>query len=151
MAGIVALDATIVPPASTDAILGPVSEGVRGPAYREVLKQFQGAFFSPWDDPGRKARILAEYDVVPEHVLRSAWFDGMLGWDSAGAAAACKVPVLYIDAGTPNCDLERFRELYPQLMTAQTVGAGHYHQLEVPDQVNAMIRRFLEIAVPAST
>jgi hypothetical protein len=28
-----------------------------------------------------------------------------------------------------------------------TVGAGHFHQLEVPDQVTAMIERFLEVAV----
>ena len=27
----------------------------------------------------------------------------------------------------------------------QTVGAGHFNQLEVPDQVNAMIERFLAV------
>jgi hypothetical protein len=27
-----------------------------------------------------------------------------------------------------------------------TVGTGHFHQIEVPDQVNAMIDRFLELA-----
>jgi hypothetical protein len=27
-----------------------------------------------------------------------------------------------------------------------TVGAGHFHQLEVPEQVNAMIERFLHLA-----
>ena len=29
------------------------------------------------------------------------------------------------------------------LLLAQTAGAGHFHQLEVPDQVNAMLARFL--------
>ena len=28
-----------------------------------------------------------------------------------------------------------------------TVGAGHFHQLEVPEQVNAMIERFLAVAL----
>ena len=28
-----------------------------------------------------------------------------------------------------------------------TVGAGHFHQLEVPERVNAMIERFLALAV----
>ena len=28
---------------------------------------------------------------------------------------------------------------------AQTVGSGHFNQLEVPEQVNAMIERFLAI------
>ena len=27
-----------------------------------------------------------------------------------------------------------------------TVGAGHFHQLEVPEQVNAMIERFLALS-----
>ncbi len=34
----------------------------------------------------------------------------------------------------------------PQLMLGRTVGAGHFHQLEVPDQVDAMIDRFLTVA-----
>jgi pimeloyl-ACP methyl ester carboxylesterase len=33
------------------------------------------------------------------------------------------------------------------LQVGITVGAGHFHQLEVPDQINAMIERFLAIAV----
>jgi len=28
-----------------------------------------------------------------------------------------------------------------------SVGAGHFHQLEVPEQVNAIIERFLAIAI----
>ena len=32
-------------------------------------------------------------------------------------------------------------------MVGQTVGAGHFHQLVVPDQVNPMIDRFLAISV----
>ena len=38
----------------------------------------------------------------------------------------------------------------PDLHLATTVGAGHFHQLEVPDQVNAMIERFLEVTFPAA-
>jgi hypothetical protein len=33
----------------------------------------------------------------------------------------------------------------------RTVGAGHFHQLEVPDQVNAMIERFLVLAIKRPT
>jgi hypothetical protein len=32
-------------------------------------------------------------------------------------------------------------------MIGQTVGAGHFNQLEVPEQVNAMIERFLQISL----
>jgi pimeloyl-ACP methyl ester carboxylesterase len=56
------------------------------------------------------------------------------------------VPFLYIAAGNVLPDLARLRELCPQVMTAQTAGAGHFNQLEVPDQVNAMIERFLRVS-----
>jgi hypothetical protein len=32
-------------------------------------------------------------------------------------------------------------------VTGQTVGAGHFNMLEVPDQVNSMIEHFLRMAV----
>jgi pimeloyl-ACP methyl ester carboxylesterase len=40
----------------------------------------------------------------------------------------------------------RLHEIKPDLEVGITVGAGHFHQLEVPDQVNAMIERFLVMA-----
>ena len=39
------------------------------------------------------------------------------------------------------------RALNPRIRTGQTVGAGHFNQLEVPQQVNAMIERFLAVAL----
>jgi pimeloyl-ACP methyl ester carboxylesterase len=39
------------------------------------------------------------------------------------------------------------RAIKPDLELGITVGAGHFHQLEVPEQVNAMIERFLQVAV----
>ena len=57
--------------------------------------------------------------------------------------------MLYIDTGTPNADLQRFHELCPQLVTGKTVGSGHFLELEVPEQVNAMIDRFLAITLSA--
>ncbi len=73
--------------------------------------------------------------------------NGFFGFDTAAAAAACRAPFLYVDAGTLNVDLEELGRLCPTLMAGRTVGAGHFHQLEVPDQVNAMIERFLVVAV----
>jgi hypothetical protein len=59
------------------------------------------------------------------------------------------VPSLYIDAGTPNSDLVRASKLRPDMAIGRTVGSGHFSQLEVPDQVNSMLARFLAISVPA--
>jgi hypothetical protein len=44
-------------------------------------------------------------------------------------------------------DIERFRELCPQLLTGQLVDCGHYFPLEVPEPLNAMVGRFLETHV----
>jgi hypothetical protein len=52
-----------------------------------------------------------------------------------------------VSSGPWFTDLPRFRELCPQLVTGQTVGSGHYHQLEVPEQINAMIERFLALSL----
>ena len=42
-------------------------------------------------------------------------------------------------------DLDRFGSAFPRLMTAQTLGSGHFSPLEVPDQINAMISRFISL------
>jgi pimeloyl-ACP methyl ester carboxylesterase len=42
-------------------------------------------------------------------------------------------------------DALRLRRINPDLHVGITVGAGHFDQLEVPDQVNAMIERFLQV------
>ena len=63
-----------------------------------------------------------------------------------GAARECKVPFLYLAAAAPLADFAKLRQLCPHVVIGQTVGAGHFHQLEVPDQVNAMIERFLQVS-----
>jgi pimeloyl-ACP methyl ester carboxylesterase len=113
-----------------------------GPGYREAARGFiEGRMFSRFDDPARRAQIVSGMCATPQGVMRSA-FEGVLSFDSDAAARACKVPVLLIDAETPIADRARFAALCPQLQIGQTVGAGHFHQLEVPDQVNAMLERF---------
>jgi pimeloyl-ACP methyl ester carboxylesterase len=63
-----------------------------------------------------------------------------------GALRKVKVPFLYLAADPQLADLQKLRELCPHVVVGQTVGAGHFHQLEVPDQVNSMIERFLRIS-----
>ena len=139
---IVALDAAIVPPARFAAALPPITAGLRTPAYRDVLRGFFARAFAPLDDAERKDHILDRLAALPQGVLIPLW-DGFAAWDGAAAAWACQVPALYVDHGTPNCDLDRLRALCPHLIDGKTVGAGHWAMLEVPGQVNAMIDRFL--------
>jgi pimeloyl-ACP methyl ester carboxylesterase len=71
------------------------------------------------------------------------------GSDAPRQEYTIRTPALYIQAAAPRPELAQFRELCPQLVVGQTVGAGHFNQLEVPDQVNAMIERFLTISLPS--
>jgi len=146
-AAIVMLDAPVLLPPELVSTLRPqLVAAFRSPGYREAARGFVGAqMFRPGDDPQRKERILDGMSVAPQHVLASA-IEAIWGFDSAAALQACKVPALWIGADPLLADVRRMRELCPTLLTAQTAGAGHFHQLEVPDQVNAMIERFVLIS-----
>lgn len=67
---------------------------------------------------------------------------------NAAKTARATAPSLYVatDEPTSRADMNRVRELLPALAFGQTVGSGHFCQLEVPDQVNPMIDRFPAIA-----
>ena len=80
--------------------------------------------------------------------MAASEIEQLFSWDAEAAASACAVPALFINAALPRPELARFRELCAHLLTAQTAGAGHFNMLEVPDQVNAMIERFLTISLP---
>jgi pimeloyl-ACP methyl ester carboxylesterase len=144
----------------TPGIVGPLpaadprwltAAALRGAAYRVAVEELVEGMFLPTDDRERRARIAERMAAVPQHVLASA-FEQCWTCDLAAAAAACQAPLLYIEAVRPRPELARFGQLCPQLTVGRTVGAGHFHHLEVPDQVNAMIARFLAIsAIPAST
>ena len=82
---------------------------------------------------------------VPDHVARSC-VEAMGEWDGEAAARACGVPNLHIAADDPINDAATLRALSPWIRTGQTVGAGHFNNLQVPDQVNAMIERFIAIS-----
>jgi pimeloyl-ACP methyl ester carboxylesterase len=145
LAGIVLLDTAVLPAPDVWAGIQPVLAGLHTPAYREVVRQFiADAFFLPTDDPQRKAWAIGAMLETPQQVLASA-LEGLFAWDSAEATARCRLPTLYIASTRSRGDLTRFRRACPQLVDGQVVGSGHFVQLEVPDQVNAMISRFLRM------
>jgi pimeloyl-ACP methyl ester carboxylesterase len=136
-------DPAVIPPPFLRAAIDPFIAALRTPGYLDVARGFIAErLFGPRDDKTRSARITEGMLATPQHVMLSA-FENLFAFDSEAAARACKVPVLLIDAEAPLPDRARFKELCPQLVLAQTAGAGHFHQLEVPDQVNAMLERFL--------
>jgi pimeloyl-ACP methyl ester carboxylesterase len=145
-AAIVILDGPTFPPDEVRAGFEGFLYGLRSPEYRTALRQFADQIaFLPTDDQARKAQILDRMTSLPQHVTVSTW-EHYLAYDATAAAAACTVPILAIGSVMPT-NQARFRELCPQLVTGQVVGAGHFAQLEAPEQVNAMIERFLATTI----
>jgi pimeloyl-ACP methyl ester carboxylesterase len=140
---IVACDSPILSPQVALTGLLSLIPGLHGLSYREAQREFvNGRLFAPQDDAARRAQIVDTMSNAPQHVMASV-FEQVFAFDHEAAARACRVPFLYIAGDPPQADLEKLRGACPGLVFGQTVGAGHFHQLEVPEQVNAMLDRFI--------
>jgi len=146
---VVMLDAAVVLPSGVWAATTSFLEELCGPDYQEVLRRYvANSLFIPSDDRQRKERILESMAAAPQHVMMSA-FEGLRDYDPNEAAGGLTVPGLYIaaDEQQPRSDMTRFHEMFPEVLYGKTMGSGHFCQLEVPNQVSAMIERFLAIAL----
>ncbi len=126
------------------ARIGPIVESWQKPDYRASVAGFIETMFAPADDPKIKAQIMEEMLSTPQHVLTSA-MKSIAATDTEAAAITASQPLLVISAGLFAFDLTKTRQLVPQAYLGQTVGSGHFNMVEVPEQVNAMIERFLAV------
>jgi pimeloyl-ACP methyl ester carboxylesterase len=153
-AGIVMIDSLVFPRASFMEPARKMVESFRGADFRAVARAQAVELYLDYDDTERRERLLAPvYDAhlkAPYHAAISV-FENLLSYDPTPAAQAYQAPVAYLAAAVPlieqASDLERFKTVCPQLTVAKTFGAGHFSPLEVPDQINAMIERFLAIGI----
>jgi pimeloyl-ACP methyl ester carboxylesterase len=147
---VVMLDAAVVLPSAARAAIPGLLEELRGLDYRNVLREYASrALFIPTDYEQRKERILQSMSSTPQHVVVSA-FEGLRDYDPTEAAGGLAVPGVYIAADElqPRSDMTRFHKMFSDIQYGKTVGSGHFCQLEVPEQVNAMIERFLAVTLP---
>ena len=115
---VVMLDAAVVLPAAARAAIPAFLEEVRGPGYRETLRDYAAnSLFIPTDDQERKVRILKGMPFAPRHVVVSA-FEGLGDYDPAEAAGGLTVPAVYIaaDEARPRSAMARFHELAPRIL-----------------------------------
>ncbi|MGY8661235.1 alpha/beta hydrolase [Bradyrhizobium sp. UFLA05-109] len=146
-AGLVLLDSGVFFPASAGAVFTGYLEGLRGPSFADEVRKIVAESCLPTD--ACRARVEQTFLATPQHVMVST-FTSLFPWDlhrAGSCAQACRVPVLYIEAAHRLADLDRFAALCPQLVTAKAVGSGHFLSLEVPEQINPMIDRFLSLYV----
>lgn len=134
----------IVPLPALQAQRANLAEALAGPASAEAFRGFaETRMFRPSDDPEMRARIVDEMCATPQHVLAPT-FASLSHWSGEDVASRVRIPVLLITAGDGlPADMARTRELLPQLELGRTVGVGHFAHAMAPDQVNAMIDRFL--------
>jgi pimeloyl-ACP methyl ester carboxylesterase len=98
--------------------------------------------FLPTSDRTLVEHVLAVMLATPSHAAASA-MRGILAFDAPAVAAQCKVPALHLAVTPPRNPPHLMSQWLPTVVNGWTVGAGHFSQLEVPEQVNAMIEGFL--------
>jgi pimeloyl-ACP methyl ester carboxylesterase len=141
--GAIAVDSGIVSSPRFLALLPPILEGLEKPDYVNAARAMVEGMFEPEDSPALRERILQEMTSAPQHVMVGSMRAN--GAQTAETVGRIAQPMLLISAGRFPTDLPALRTFAPKLRYAQTVGSGHFNQLEVPEQVNAMIERFLAI------
>jgi pimeloyl-ACP methyl ester carboxylesterase len=145
LGGIVLLDSGVRSAASRQAELGPAHGAVSGPEDRAQSARFLAArLFGPDDPVDLRDSVIEQMMSVPSHV-REPMRKTVLEFDAASAARDCTLPALFLLADRPFTDVETLEQLGTNWRVGQVVGAGHFIQLIVPDQVAAMIDRFLEL------
>ena len=149
-ASIVLIDSVVFPSQSFRDSLQPVVEALAGPDYVTACRQAMASTLLPTDDEEKKRILITSLPKAPQHVLTSTLKNHLLDYDSTSVAAGCHVPVAYIGAAILMTDLIQLQRLTPQLVTAQTLGSGHFSPLFVPDQINTMIQTFQDVYSPKS-
>jgi len=145
VAGIALLDPVILFPEGLrqQAITGLVP-ALASEHWLQALEGYFSRLLSPYDPPELKSQVLSELAQVSPEMAAPIMQEGMAS-DGSDCLARVQCPVLLVSAGAP-VDIERFRELQPEAFIGSVVGSGHWLTLAVPDQVYAMLNRFLEIA-----
>jgi pimeloyl-ACP methyl ester carboxylesterase len=101
-----------------------------------------GMFMST--DTIRREEIVRGMTQLPPRVA-AATLRAIVNFDGVAALRAAEVPVLSVGSAAPTNTPDELRAACPTITIGQTVGSGHFNQLEVPDQVNLMIERFLTL------
>jgi pimeloyl-ACP methyl ester carboxylesterase len=134
----------IDPSPETVKVFEALAEQLEGPSGEDVRRAFIGDMGAR--DP-EMARWIVNLMCAPPLPIAAAMIRGLNAWNGVGAFGLCELPTLLLRASlVPQPEALRLREIKPDLEVGVTIGAGHFHQLEVPEQVNAMIERFLQLA-----
>jgi pimeloyl-ACP methyl ester carboxylesterase len=139
------IDSVVFPSQSFRGALQSVFKALHGTDYVTVCQHAMLSTCLPTDDERMKVQLIGSLPKAPQYVLISALKNHLIQYDSTPAAAGCRVPTAYIGATALTANLSQFQSLTPQLVTAQTLGSGHFSPLFVPEQINSMLQQFITI------
>lgn len=144
-AGVALLDPVVLfPEPLRQQVMQRLVPALAAPGWLEALRGYITArMFGAFDPPEVRARIAEEIATLPAHMPAPLMNDGMSN-DSSDRLQAAKCPLLFVHAQVP-ADLGRLKQLRPDAIVASVAGSGHFMTLIVPEQVNAMLDRFLDI------
>lgn len=135
----------IDPLPETVKIFSAAAEQLDGPGGEDVRRVWVEEIAAGTRDE-ELARWIIELMCAAPLPIAAAVIRGVSAWNGVGALGLCTVPTLLLRARLGDKpDVIRLRSIKPDLQVGITVGAGHFHHLEVPEQVNAMIDRFLQL------
>ena len=136
-----------VAPMVIAAELQPVFDGLldalKSPDGEAARAGLVDSMFLPTDDAARRAEITQVMASTPHDVA----VPSIAGVMTIGGGPLSRVtcPIVSIGSAGPTHEPAQLKAVNPNIVIGQTVGSGHFNQLEVPDQVNAMIDQFLVI------
>jgi pimeloyl-ACP methyl ester carboxylesterase len=144
---LVLLDSTVeLPPEVGSELAAYVDhlDGLTVDAFREEVRAYaRQRMIDPSDDPQVADALVERAAQVPKDAY-VAGVRSIVGADVADLVRSVDVPALFIASSLPWLRPDRVHELRPDWFVGRTVGAGHFHHVLVPGQVNPMIERFLE-------
>jgi pimeloyl-ACP methyl ester carboxylesterase len=147
-AGLAMLDSAVAGPPGAAEAIAQVAESLRTDTSGTVRESIVRSYFLPRSDPRLVEWVVREMarpstEVAYAPIAGLAAYIG--GEGDAAALTRWDRPLLYVGSNAPFADRSRLTGLAPQADYGLTVGSGHFVQLEVPTQTNAMIDRHLEL------
>ena len=135
------------PTTGTERFYAEMVAKLTAPDGETYFRELYTSFFGPQADPAIVETAVGEACRTPVDVRVKEI--SLMASDSATPAAAMSQPTLVMvgpwmaDAFPQAADLKHLQSCFKQVEFAQAIGAGHFLQLEVPDQVNAFITSFV--------
>ncbi len=127
-----------------------LASALESEGWRPALEGYFSRLLSPYDPLRVRSKVLAELVEVPRELAAHVMRAGMRT-DGSEALARVRCPLLVLRRTETPMDADRFRELQPAAWMGSPVGTGHWMTLSVSDQVNAMLDRFLQLGVGATS